>query len=1080
MVQFLTALCLAFQAPGNVGYYMEPSLHGNDLVFEAEGDIWRVPVTGGNAVELTSHVAPASHPALSPDGKWVAYTGTYDGTTDAYAMPVEGGVPTRLTYGGGAAVVGWSPDGKVLFSTSLHSGLPGSTVSAVDRQTLRQSAIPLDKVTNGCYDASGRTFYFTRFPFQGSNTKRYKGGTAQSIWKYSNGAAEAVPLTTNFTGTSKNPMVSGERVFFLSDRDGVMNVWSMDNEGKSLKEITHSKSWDVQSATLDGGRIAFHEGADIHLVDLDGHGDHVIPITLSSDFDQSREHFVANPAQYISASSLSADGSKIALTARGQVFSIPTEPGRIVDITKKSSVRYRDGLYMPDGKSVLALSDESGEMEWWQMPANGVGPSTQISHDSKVLTMSGDISPDGKHLAYADKNSVLWILDIATHKSTKVVSDLDGEPHDFAWSPDSQWLAFNLPQYTFDRVALYSLSTGTVTPITTTRANSESPAWSADGKWLFFLSERTFQSTVGSPWGPRAPEPYFDRQSKIYMVSLQKGLRSPFLPNDELHPATPAVGPQPAVNRRTAARAPAKPSTESIDLDGIQDRLWEVPIPAGNYSDLSAASDKLFVLSRQRGGGELSAVTIANKDVALRPFAAGVSGYSLSKDRQKILLATGNNIFVVPAGAPVAALEKPVDLSGWTFAVNPREEWRQMFNDAWRLERDYFYDTNMHGVAWSSIRAKYLPLVDRIRDRSELSNLLAQMVAELSALHTFVYGGDEQHPAESVAPAYLGAELSRVDSEGGYRVDKIYSGEPDYPNTMAPLARPDVDVQVGDVITSIDGVSVLSAPNLDSLLRAKAGRQVLVSVKEKGTGSSRECIVVPISAGEFSNLRYTDWEYSRRQAVETESKGSVGYVHLRAMTNGDIAQWERDFYPAFDRQGLIIDVRHNNGGNIDSWIIERVLRKAWMYWQDRVGNPTWNMQWAFRGHIVVLCDENTASDGEAFTEGIKRLGLGKVIGTRTWGGEIWLSSSNVLEDMGIATAAETGVYGPEGRWLIEGHGVDPDITVDNLPHATFLGHDAQLDAALDYLAKEIKDHPIPVPPSPKHPIKSFPPSQGGL
>jgi len=358
-----------------------------------------------------------------------------------------------------------------------------------------------------------------------------------------------------------------------------------------------------------------------------------------------------------------------------------------------------------------------------------------------------------------------------------------------------------------------------------------------------------------------------------------------------------------------------------------------------------------------------------------------------------------------------------------------------------------------------------------------LSNLLAQMVGELSALHTFVYGGDSRGSIDKVAPASLGALLTRDDSAGGYRVDKIYSGEPDYPDSISPLARPDVHIGVGDVITALDGVDVLTVPSIDALLRTKAGHQVLLSVKDHGAGTARDCIVEPIDPGTLGNLRYTDWEVSRRDRVETEGKGAIGYVHLRAMGGGDIAQWERDFYPVFDRAGLIIDVRHNNGGNIDSWIIEKLLRKSWMYWQDRIGNPTWNMQSAFRGHIVVLCDENTASDGEAFTEGFKRLGLGKVIGTRTWGGEIWLSSSNVLEDFGIATAAESGVYGPEGKWLIEGHGVDPDIEVDNLPHATYLGQDAQLQAALDYLQKEIKAHPVPVPPSPKHPDKSNPPSQ---
>ncbi len=507
----------------------------------------------------------------------------------------------------------------------------------------------------------------------------------------------------------------------------------------------------------------------------------------------------------------------------------------------------------------------------------------------------------------------------------------------------------------------------------------------------------------------------------------------------------------------------------------LEDRLWEVPIPSGNYSQLYTNGERLFFISADRGRmSSLEAVDIGNKDIVAKPLVSGARGVEMAQDGKHLLVMKPSGISMLSTMPPG---EKAADLSGWTFSFNPLEEWHQMFVEAWRLERDFFYDRNMHGVNWTAILHKYMPLADRIRDRAELSNLLAQMVGELSALHTFVYGGDVRGPVDMVAPASLGAELSRDSADGGYRVDRIYRGEPDYPMSISPLAHPDVHVQVGDVITMVNGIDTLSAPDVSSMLRTEAGKQVLIHIKEK-TGGQRDCIVVPMDPGAASDLRYTDWEVSRREIVETQSKDTVGYVHLRAMGGGDIAQWERDFYPVFDRQGLIIDVRHNNGGNIDSWIIEKLLRKAWMYWQDRLGNPTWNMQKAFRGHVVVLCDENTASDGEAFSEGIKRLGLGKVIGTRTWGGEIWLSSDNVLRDHGIATAAESGVYGPDGIWLIEGHGVDPDIVVDNLPHASYLGQDAQLQAALDYLAKEIKEHPMPIPPAPKHPDKSFPRSQG--
>jgi tricorn protease len=378
----------------------------------------------------------------------------------------------------------------------------------------------------------------------------------------------------------------------------------------------------------------------------------------------------------------------------------------------------------------------------------------------------------------------------------------------------------------------------------------------------------------------------------------------------------------------------------------------------------------------------------------------------------------------------------------------------------------------MQGVDWKAMRDRYLPLVDRVADRDDLNEVIAQMVSELSALHIFVFGGDSRKPADDVALASLGARLRRDEQAGGFVVEHLYLHDPDLPNEAPPLARPDSLVHEGEVIISIDSDNLLSVPDERELLRGKAGRQVLLRVKSTA-GQVREVIATPISASEERNLRYKEWEYTRRLKVEKDSQGHIGYVHLRAMGSGDIEQWAREFYPVFDRQGLIIDVRHNGGGNIDSWLLSKLQRQAWFYWQPRVGNPTWNMQYAFRGHMVVLCDRLTGSDGEAFTEGFRRLGLGKAIGVRTWGGEIWLSASNRLADSGIATAAEMGVYGPEGKWLIEGHGVDPDIVADDLPHATFEGSDAQLDAAVKLLQEEIQKDPRPVPKAPPYPNKAF-------
>lgn len=471
---------------------------------------------------------------------------------------------------------------------------------------------------------------------------------------------------------------------------------------------------------------------------------------------------------------------------------------------------------------------------------------------------------------------------------------------------------------------------------------------------------------------------------------------------------------------------------------------------------------------------QLEGLAIGNRDVEIKTIVPDIKGYELSGNGKKMMVSKGNGIYIINATAEPAKdfAKNAINLSHWTFSYNPQEEWKKMFVEAWRLESNYFYDPNLQGVNYEKMLKMYLPLADRVRDRSELNDLIAQIVSELSALHTFVGGGDIRTGDQKIQIGSLGAVLVRDEKAGGYEIQHIYQSEPDYISELSPLLKQGVNIHEGDIIQSINGVSVFAVTSPNELLQNQAGRQVLLHLKSQSSGKEFDAIVTPISQTDEANLRYSQWEYTRRLTVDSESNNEIGYVHLRAMGGANYTEWMKQFYPVFNRKGLIIDMRYNRGGNIDSWILEKLLRKAWMYWKPRAGNPLWNMQYAFIGHIVVLCNEYTASDGEAFTEGFRRLGLGKVIGTRTWGGEIWLSPNNPLQDNGIATAAQMGVYGPERKWLIEGHGVDPDIVVDNLPHATFEGQDAQLQAAISYLKKEIKDHPVTVPPPPKYPDKS--------
>ena len=1079
--------------PPALGYFRYPALHGDTLLFTAEGDLWTVAAGGGTARRLTSHPGSETLAAISPDGTTVAFSATYEGGLEVYTMPLEGGLPVRRTWDGqGSSVTGWTPDGRVMFATERYSGLPDDRLALLDPRSGAVEVLPLGQAADGAFDAASRTLYFTRLSFQGSHTKRYQGGTAQNIWRYTRGEPEAAPLTADWPGTSRTPMLWDGRIYFVSDRDGTMNLWSMDPEGRDLRQHTRHRGWDVQSPSLSDGRIAYQLGADLRLLDLKTGTDAPIMIRLASDFDQTRERWIKTPMDYVTAAHLAPKGDRVVLTARGQVFVAPVKDGRLVEATRAPGVRYREARFLSDGRTLVALSDATGEVEVARLPANGVGQAETLTHDGKVLRWEAIPSPDGAFIAHHDKDRQLWLLEVATRKETRIAVSPEGDFADLAWSPDSRFLAYAMPgANTFQRVWIYALETRTASPLTSDRYDSAAPAWSPDGKRIYFLSNRNLQSVVRSPWGSRAPEPFFDRQTLLFETALVKGLRSPFQPDDELTPsdkpgrdktggaddAAKKDDAKPGEKKKDAGRAEPPPRVV-IEFEGLASRTRQVPAPPGNYDTLATDGKRLYVLSREatvERKAALRALAIDNKGGAPETVLDDVKSYELSPDGKTLLVAKGSDLLVFEADGkpPADAAKATVNLKDWTFAIDPREEWRQMFVEAWRLERDYFYDRGMHGIDWTAMRDRYLPLVDRVTDRGELSDLLAQMVSELSALHIFVAGGDARKGPDAIGAASLGAELARDEAAGGWRVAHVHRTDPDVPERLSPLARPGVDVRDGDVVVAINGAPSLSVADPGILLRNRAGKQVLLTIRPASGRETRDVIVEPLDADHDEDLRYDEWEYSRRLRVEEAGKGRLGYVHLRAMGGGNMSEWAREYYPVFDRQGLIVDVRHNRGGNIDSWVLERLLRRAWFYWSDRVGRPYWNMQYAFRGHMVVLCDEWTASDGEAFTEGFRRLGLGAVIGTRTWGGEIWLSASNRLVDKGIATAAESGVYGPEGRWLIEGRGVEPDVVVDNLPHATSEGKDAQLDAAVARLLQAIDKDPRPVPQVPAYPDKSM-------
>lgn len=1100
-ILFAALVAISLDIAAAPGYFRAPAIAGDTLVFTAEGDLWQIGINGGIAQRLTSHPAEETDAAVSPDGKRVAFVGAYEGPAEVYVMPIGGGLPKRLTWlGGGAKVVGWSPDDEVLFtSTQLHP-LRDTRLAAVSANDAKQRPVPLDQASDGAY-LDRDTLVFTRYGIGSDNVRAYRGGATATIWTMpAKGNAEAVALTATGDGNAGTPMAWKGRIAFLSDRDGVMNVWSMDRDGRNLLQHTKHKDFEVRSPSIAGSRVAYQHGADLRVINLDTGVDRVVPITLLSDFDQTRERWVRKPLDQFTSARFSRDGSRVVVTARGHVATAGIGDLRRIDVALPLSSRGRDAVFSGNGKSVIAVVDASGEEELWQFPADGSGPGKQLTRDGNSRRWGAWPSPDGKWIIHHDIHKRLWLHDIAAGRDTLLDDGKrmvpDHRVTGVVWAPDGSAFALSTPvpdNRDRTQVFLYRVSDRSRIEVTSSRYSSDSPVFSPDGKWLYFISRRHFEALNGDPWGDRNMGPYFDRRARLYAVSLQPDNRFPFQARDELEApapvetapaAAPAATPAPpgdsrevALEAAKATPAAAKPKLPAIAWEGLAARLFEVPLPPANYTRIDIEGKRLWWLeadSTTEGKTALKSAAIDNAGVPPELFAVDVRQFELSADGKKLMfrkwaaMPNPGDIFIVDA-APKPPMELPrfqVRLGDWQFTANPREEWKQLLADAWRLQRDHFYDKDVKGVDWLAMRRKYEALLPRVSDRAELADLMAQMIAELSTLHSQVNPGDVRKAEENILPATLGVMLVRTAE--GARIERILQGDPELVHERSPLARAEVNAKEGDTIVSVDGRLVKDASDISELLRGKAGKQALLTLRS-AEGKSRQVIVKPMSANDTDALRLADWQWQRRKRVDEVSKFRYGYVHLRAMGRNDVATFAREFYPVADREGLIIDVRNNSGGNIDSIVIEKLMRRAWSYWQTRDGNRYWNQQNAFRGPIVVLANERTYSDGETFAEGMKRLGLATVIGKRTSGAGVWLSDRNPLADNGIARAAEWGLMGLEGSWLIEGVGVAPDVEVDNPPNATFNGADAQLDAAIRLLDEKLAAMPMPQPPAISYP-----------
>ncbi|MEL6824682.1 MAG: S41 family peptidase [Pseudomonadota bacterium] len=1055
------------------GYYQSPDLHEDILVFVSEGDLWRASVQGGTAVRLTTHPEAESTPILSPDGNWIAFLASYDGPEEVYLISATGGSPKRLTHeGGGVSLRGWMDNERVIYRTTNLSGRLPRILRTVDRTSLSIVDLPFDNADQATIDQPDSTIFFTRYGLSmfADNAVLYRGGRMAQLWRGDlTSDAEAERLASDFGAPIRHPMYHEDRIYFVSDKSGADNIWSVNTNGEDAQQHTTREQWQLRTPSMHDGTIVFQSGADLFAYEVASNETRQLNLFLMSDGDYQRDRWIDTPLAYLEHARMNPAGDAAVITARGRFASAFTGQRRRIDHRFSTDIRARSAAFSHDGDSIYAILDQDDRGEIWQFPANGQGEPRQLTENVPAHIWWLAPSPHADTVVYADKRGRLLSLvpsSGAVETIDTTTSSFDAPFEDITWSNGGRYIAYTFyDARNMRRVAIYDTQSKRRTVATTGKFESFAPAFSSDGSWLYFISDRNFAASPGSPWGDRNMGPAFRERGQIFAVQLDEEAAFPFHPESELA--------EPVDDSNGEDETEETETEEEIAFEGLADRLFQVPIGSGDFSALAASGKHLFVYSFG-DSSSLQRVAFTSDDPSLSEFAPNVQRFELSADGSKLFVQTGYGsdarFLIVPSDKdfPSDASSQTLRLSDWTLRINPQQEWRQLVADAWRLHRDFAYDPNLRAVDWEAVRSRYVPMRDRLGHRTEVDDLLKQMAAELGILHSQIRSGDAPEDAESGAPSFLGATY--VARSNGMEVTRIYRGEPDRPVTLSPLQQPGIDVRVGDIIQSIDGAPVRSAADLASALMMKADQEVLLELV-RGRETVLQ-IVEPRSRWRTQPLHYHDWvERNRARALE-RSGGNVGYLHLRAMGASDAASFARDFFEHFDKDGLIIDVRGNSGGNVDSIILSTLLRKAWAYWRNPAhGDAYTNMQQTFRGHLAVLINEGTYSDGETFAAGVKTLELGPTIGTRTAGAGIWLSDRNRLSDGGQARVAEYAQYGADGRWLIEGRGVSPDIEVVNPPRASFNGEDAQLDRALSYLLDKIEAEPIPaLTPEPLPPL----------
>ncbi len=1069
-----------------------PDISGDTIVFCYGGDLWRVPASGGVASRLTAHPGVELFPRFSPDGARIAFTGQYDGDEQVYVIPAEGGEPRQLTWypahgplpprwGSDNQVLDWTPDGGAVLFRSMRDAGGGSAgrVYTVSLDGGLPVALPMPEAGVTEYAPDGKRVVYSPLDRDFRTWKRYQGGWAEDLFILDLATLDRTRIA-HTDRTERDPMWIGDSIYFVSDRDGWLNLYRYRLDGGAVEQLTHSTTWDVRWPGYDPatGRIVYEYGGSLRVYDTATGEDREVSVTVPDDGLWKR-HRRVDGSEFIEDFDIGPTGKRALFVARGDILTVPAKYGPTRNLTRSSGAHDREAAWSPDGKWIAYVSDATGEDELWIVPADGKGKARQLTTGGTMRRIHPVWSPDSRRIAVSDVDGRIDVVTVADGATVRVADEPNGQVTDYAWSPDSRWLAFSLSDPTRFR-SIYLWKVGEAAPhrVTGPSFNEWDPAWSPDGKYLYFLADHSF-----APQHAQVEWNYaIDRQAGIYALALAKDTPDPFAPRSDEEKAGEETAGDGTKERSTASKDDTKdsetkqPEPVRIDLEGLAERVSRVPVPFENYHGL-VVTEKVLVFVRVPASFE-------GREPAWKPelhvfglekrkdsvFLTGGAGYAVSADGKKILVRRKGAWSLYDLG-PKAGDPTALDLSGMTIDVDPPAEWRQIFWEVWRRYRDFFYVPNMHGYDWKAIGERYAKLLPAVAHRSDLNYLLGEMIAELSIGHAYVEGGDYDIP-DRTPVALPGARFELDAASGRYRITRIFRGENAEPRYRCPLRGIGVDAQLGDYVLAIDGQELEGTGNPYRLLRGRAGHPVELTLNLKPTlEGARKVTFVPRT--DEAPLIYDDWVAANRERVAKLSGGRVGYIHIPDMGSNGAREFIKWFYPQTWKEGLVVDERFNGGGYISQWIIERLRRTLLgLDYARHDRDPETYPSRLVPGPMVALINGTTASDGDIFAYMFRKAGLGPLVGTRTWGGVVGISGHGPLIDGGTVYVPEFASASTGGHWIIEGKGVAPDIEVEQDPKAVAAGHDPQLERAVEEILKRLPDRPSLFPPRPGPPVKT--------